>query len=119
MELLLPDLIFVGVWGFIGSVLGFFAFTNSPDRTPLNRFGRCCLSVGIGLFVSFPLYIYLVENAVFSKMLSILVSGLGAFCLPDFLVKYWPKLLYSFANRFIDKTVDRCDKACLNDDEER
>ena len=52
-------------------------------------------------------------------MLSILVSGLGAFCLPDFLVKYWPKLLYSFTSRFIDKTVDRCDKAFLNDDEEK
>ena len=32
------DALFVGIWALIGSVLGFFAFSNSPHKTPLERF---------------------------------------------------------------------------------
>lgn len=100
------EIVFLGVWALIGSILGFFAFTNTPELTPMLRLYRCCLSIGIGLFISFPICIYLQELQTFSKSTNIMFSGLGAFGLPDFLLKYWPKLTRSLADTVIDKISD-------------
>lgn len=100
------DALFVGIWALIGSVLGFFAFSNSPDKTPLERFKRCCLSIGIGLFIAFPLCTYLEELDKFSKHLNIMLGGLGAFGLPDFIIKHWPTVINAIATKVLNNTVD-------------
>lgn len=100
------DALFLGAWAFIGSILGFFAFTNSNDKSPIDRIKRCCLSVGIGLFIAFPITIYLLDTHEYSKHLSIMLGGLGAFGLPDFIIKYWPKLTAGVADRVVDKALD-------------
>lgn len=97
------DILFIGVWALTGSVLGFCSFNNTPDASPMKRFGRCCLSIGIGLFVAFPLYEYLQGLNKFSKSLNIMLSGLGAFGLPDIILKYWPRI----ADNIIVKIFDR------------
>lgn len=100
------DVLFLGAWSFIGSVLGFFAFTNTHEKTPMERFKRCCLSVGIGMFLAFPITTYLLDTNEFSKTLSVMLGGLGAFGLPDFVMKYWPKLTASVADKVLDKALD-------------
>lgn len=100
------DALFIGIWALIGSVLGFFAFSNSPDKTPLERFKRCCLSIGIGLFIAFPLCTYLEELDKFSKHLNIMLGGLGAFGLPDFIIKHWPTVINAIATKVLNNTVD-------------
>ena len=106
MILCLPDALFIGIWAFIGSVLGFFAFSNTPNKSPLYRFSRCCLSVCIGLFIAFPLYEYLQELGKFSKHLNIMLGGLGAFGLPDFILKYWPKVINAAITKVLDRVID-------------
>lgn len=110
MILCLPDALFIGIWALIGSVLGFFAFSNMPNKSPLYRFGRCCLSVGIGLFIAFPLYEYLQELGKFSKHLNIMLGGLGAFGLPDFILKYWPKVTNAAITKVLDRIIDNNNK---------
>ena len=100
------DILFIGVWALIGSILGFFAFNNTPFKTPFERFKRCCLSIGIGLFIAFPLCEYLQELGKFSKHLNIMLGGLGAFGLPDFIIKHWPRLTGTVVDKVIDKTID-------------
>ena len=106
MTLELAEIIFLGLWSLLGSILGFFAFINDPSKTPKERFKRCLLSIGIGLFIAFPLTSYLKETNTFSHSLDIMLGGLGAFGLPDFILKYWPKLSNSLVNIIINKTED-------------
>ena len=101
------DILFLGAWSFIGSVLGFFAFTNTHEKSPIERFERCCLSIGIGMFLAFPITTYLLDTHEFSKTLSIMIGGLGAFGLPDFVTKYWSRLIESIAEKVVDKTLDK------------
>jgi hypothetical protein len=100
------DILFLGAWAFIGSLLGFFAFTNSHEKTPMERFKRCCLSIGIGMFLAFPITTYLLDTHEFSKTLSVMLGGLGAFGLPDFILKYWPKLTAGLADKVIDNALE-------------
>lgn len=121
MILHLSDALFIGIWAFIGSVLGFFAFSNTPNKSPLYRFSRCCLSVGIGLFIAFPLCEYLQELGKFSKHLNIMLGGLGAFGLPDFILKYWPKVTNAAITKVLDRVIDdntHCRNRQRYDDEE-
>lgn len=100
------DVLFLGAWSFVGSVLGFFAFTNTHEKTPIERLKRCCLSIGIGMFLAFPITTYLLDTHQFSKTLSIMLGGLGAFGLPDFIIKYWPKLIAGLAEKVVDNASD-------------
>ena len=97
------ELIYLGVWAFIGSVLGFFAFSYTPERTPFGNFLRGVLSVGIGMFIAFPLWAYLEETQGMSRTLSMMLSGLGAFGLPDFIVKWWPRFVQTIGEKLLDK----------------
>lgn len=121
MVLDLNDVLFIGIWAFTGSILGFFAFSNDPDKTPQQRFKRCCLSVCVGLFIAFPLCEYLQELGKFSKNLNIMLGGLGAFGLPDFILKYWPKITNAAVTKVVDRVIDDGTSYCRkrqHDDEE-
>lgn len=118
MILCLADAIFIGVWAFIGSVLGFFAFSNTPNKSPSYRFSRCLLSISIGLFIAFPLCEYLQELGKFSKNLNIMLGGLGAFGLPDFILKYWPKITNAAVTKVVDRVIDNDTSYCRKHDDE-
>ena len=118
MILHLADAIFIGVWAFIGSVLGFFAFSNTPNKSPSYRFSRCLLSISIGLFIAFPLCEYLQELGKFSKNLNIMLGGLGAFGLPDFILKYWPKITNAAVTKVVDSVIDNGTSYCRKHDDE-
>lgn len=115
MTLELTEIIFLGLWSLLGSILGFFAFMNDPNKTPKERFKRCLLSIGIGLFIAFPLTSYLKETNTFSHSLNIMLGGLGAFGLPDFILKYWPILSNSLVNIIVNKTKDIMNSDDKND----
>jgi hypothetical protein len=36
-----------------------------------------------------------------------MIGGLGAFGLPDFVTKYWSRLIESIAEKVVDKTLDK------------
>ena len=97
------EVLYLGVWALIGSILGFFAFSYTPERTPLANFMRGILSVGVGMFIAFPLWAYLEETRGMSRTLSMMLSGLGAFGLPDFIMKWWPRFVQTIGDKFIDK----------------
>ena len=101
----LSELIYLGVWALIGSILGFLSFAYDPHKPFRDNFCRGILSVGVGLFLAFPLFTYLDETKHFSKHLNILIGGLGAFGLPDFVMKWWPKLIQAVATRVVDKAI--------------
>ena len=102
----IKDFLFIEVWAFIGSILGFFAFAHTDEHTLSYKIKRCCLSVGIGMFIAVPISMYLMESGDFSDKLCIILGGLGSFGLPDFIIKYWPKITESLADKVIDKTID-------------
>lgn len=105
MILSLAELIYLGVWAFIGSILGFFAFSYTPHKAPHENFCRGVLSVGVGLFVAFSVCTYLEEINKFSRHFDIILGGVCAFGLPDFIMKWWPKLVHAFAGRVVDKVI--------------
>lgn len=97
----LNDTVFLGAWAIVGSTLGYLAFRSSPENSPSERLKQCLLSVGLGLFLAFPLYEYLNYSDVFpfSKNLNMMLSGVGAFGLPDIILRHWPNIV----NRVMDK----------------
>ena len=97
----LNDTVFLGAWAIVGSTLGYLAFRSSPGNSPSERLKQCLLSIGLGLFLAFPLYEYLNYSDVFpfSKNLNMMLSGIGAFGLPDIILRYWPKIV----SKLIDK----------------
>lgn len=105
MPLTTFELVYLGVWAFIGSVLGFLSFGYTPSKSPRDNFCRGVLSVGVGLFLAFPICLYLEETKHFTRHMNILISGLGAFGLPDFVMKWYPKLIQAIAARVVDKTI--------------
>lgn len=105
MFLELAEILYLGVWALIGSILGFFAFGYDHNKTPISNLYRCLLSVGIGIFIAFPLCTYLEEAKYFSKNLNIMLGGLGAFGLPEFIVKWWPKIIQTAATKVVDNSL--------------
>ena len=99
------ELIYLGVWATIGSVLGFLAFGYTPHKSPRDNFCRGVLSICVGLFLALPICMYLEEAKHMSKHLNILISGLGAFGLPDFVMKWYPRLIQAIAARVVDKAI--------------
>ena len=98
----LNDTVFLGAWAIVGSTLGYLAFRSSPENSPSERLKQCLLSVGIGLFLAFPLYEYLNYSDVFSfpKKLNMMLSGVGAFGLPDIILRHWPKMVNKLMDKF-------------------
>lgn len=107
MYLNVNDFLFLGIWASIGSILGFCAFALPTCKTVISRIKRCCLSIGIGIFIAFPISTYLVETEQFSKQLSIMFGGLGSFGLPDFIIKHWSDILQKLIDVF---TLDKINK---------
>lgn len=95
------EVLFLGGWALVGSSLGYFAFADTSKKSPQERLGRYILSVGIGVFLAFPVYIYLTENKVFSTRLSMTIAGLGSFGLPDFVLKYYPIISRTIARKLL------------------
>ena len=99
------EYVYLGVWALIGSTLGFFAFVYTPSKSPQENLSRGVLSISIGLFLALAILIYIDEMHNFSKLFNIMVSGLGAFGLPDFILKWWPKLVQGIANYIVEKIL--------------
>lgn len=97
--------LYIGVWAVVGSILGFLSFTYNPNKNLIDNSLRCFLSVGLGLFIAFPVYTFLSEKEYASENLSIMISGLSALGLPDFLLKYYPVLARALTRKAI-KTID-------------
>lgn len=112
------DFIFIGLWALIGSALGFFSFTNTPRMCPIERFMKCMLSIGVGIFISLPIATYLTESQIFSKQLSLMLGGISAFGLPDFILKHWNSIIDKITNRAIEKTIGYSKYTELNNDKE-
>ncbi len=95
------DTLFLGVWSIIGSALGFFALRNTHYIPTKEKLKQCLLSIGLGLFIAFPLYEYLTysDSFPFSQKLNIMLSGIGAFGLPDIILRHWPKIVNKIMDR--------------------
>ena len=63
-------------------------------------YSKVGLLIGIGIFIAFPISIYLIETEHFSKQLSIMLGGLGSFGLPDFIIKHWSNVLQKLIDVF-------------------
>ena len=103
----IDDVAYTGFWAVAGSVLGFFAFRRSPDMDTNAIAKNCLLSIGIGLLVAYPITEYLFEIEHLSKRLSIMLGTIGAFGLPDIILKYYPVLTQAVAAKVVDKIADK------------
>lgn len=101
----IEDILFIGGWAFIGSILGFLTFAHDTSKSILDKIKRCCLSIGVGIFIAFPISIYLIDTETCSKSLSIMIGGLGAFGLPDFIMKYWPCIIQQAIDKLINNKL--------------
>ena len=107
MVFYIDDAVYTGFWAVAGFVLGFFAFRRNPDMDTNAIVKNCLLSIGIGLLVTYPITEYLFEIKQLSKKLSIMIGTVGAFGLPDLILKYYPKLTQALAIKVIDKITDK------------
>ena len=107
MVFCINDAVYTGFLAVAGSVLGFFAFRRNPDMDTNAIVKNCLLSIGIGLLVTYPITEYLFEINHFSKKLSIMLGAVGAFGLPDIILKYYPILTRAIATKVIDKIADK------------
>ena len=107
MVFCINDLVYTGFWAVAGSVLGFFAFRRSPNMDTNAIVKYCLLSIGIGLLVAYPITEYLFEIKHLSKKLSMMLGTVGAFGLPDIVLKYYPTLTQAVATKVVDKITDK------------
>lgn len=105
MTLSLAELLYLIAWALLGSILGFFAFSYTPSKPPHANICRGVLSVCIGVFIALFICTYLEEFHKFSKHFNIIASGLGAFGLPDFLMKWWPRFVRMIVGGIIGKLL--------------
>ena len=103
MVFYINDVVYTGFWAVAGSVLGFFAFRRSPDMVTSTIVKNCLLSIGIGLLVAYPITEYLFEIKHLSKRLSIMLGTVGAFGLPDIILKYYPTLTQAVLQRLLTR----------------
>ena len=107
MVFCISDAVYTGFWAVAGSVLGFFSFRRTPDMDTSSIIRNCLLSIGIGLLVAYPITEYLFEIEHLSKRLSIMLGTVGAFGLPDIILKYYPTLTQAIATKVVDKIADK------------
>ena len=121
MVFCINDLVYTGFWAVAGSVLGFFAFRRNPAMDTNAVIKNCLLSIGIGLLVAYPITEYLFEIEHLSKRLSIMLGTVGAFGLPDMILKYYLTLTQAVATKVVDTLTDKAVNvaaACHHRDEE-
>ena len=97
--------IWLAVWAFIGSTLGFFTIRLNPIWTIKQKFSEYLKSVCIGIFFSLPLYFVLQEINELSHNLSITLAGSSSFAITDLIIKLWPKAIEGIGkaiNKFIN-----------------
>lgn len=97
----LNELIYLGVWSLIGSTLGYFAFVDRTNLSRTQRWARLFLSIGIGMFIAYPIFIYCLEHPDISPKMSVMLAGLGAFGLPDFILSYHTRIQHTLADKFL------------------
>lgn len=107
MVFYISDVVYTGFWAVAGSILGFFAFRRTPDMDTSAIIRNCFLSIGIGLLMAYPITEYLFEIKHLSKRLSIMLGTVGAFGLPDIILKYYPVLTQAVATKVIDKIANK------------
>lgn len=107
MTMCLLDYIYIGCWATIGSVLGFFAFRRDETMNTKAVIKNCCLSVGIGLLIAYALTAYLREIESFSNTLSMRIAAIGAFGIPDLVLKNWSKVTGKLMDRLTDRLSEK------------
>ena len=105
MTFTIAEFLYLSIWSFLGSFLGFFAFGYTPHKPPQENFCRGALSLGVGFFIAFAVFSYLEEFHKYSRHFNITIGGLCAFGLPDFIMKWWPRLMRAVASRIVDKAI--------------
>lgn len=100
------EILYLLVWVVAGSILGFYSFSRSYGRSKKDKITRCLLSIGIGIFLALPIYTYLTEIQKYSAPLNIMISGISAFGLPDFILKHWSTLTDALAEKAVDHLTD-------------
>lgn len=97
-------LVWLIVWSFIGSTLGFFSIRNNTTWTRVQRLMEYIKSVSIGIFFALPTFSILREYQIFSVEnvagLNIMAAGSTSFMVTDLIIKLWPKLIYGVSKSF-------------------
>jgi hypothetical protein len=102
-------LLWLLVWSFIGSSLGFFTVRNSPLWSYKQKILEYFKSVFVGIFFAFPLFGILEEKNVFNTDLNIMLSGCFAFGITDLIIKSWSRII-----DVINKSLDRMARKCTS-----
>jgi len=97
-------------WAFFGSSLGYFTIRDSPGWTPKRRVREYLLSVGIGMFFAFPVYIGLKDFTEIPKDFKVMAAGMVAFGITDVIINFWTPMwinIGSICNKIVDKLIGK------------
>lgn len=80
----------LAVFAALGGFIGFFAFSNKPSMSPVERFYGVIVSVGMGIILALPVHAYLVDNEICSKHMADMLVGVVGLGMPDFVRTNFP-----------------------------
>lgn len=104
--LIIAEYTYLIIWSLIGSVLGYFAFSDISNTPPRERIKTFIIGITLGIFLSCSIFTFCIEHLQLSSKLSIVAGGIGALGLPDFLMSNYSRLIKSFAFRFVRNKAD-------------
>ena len=106
------------VWAYIGSTLGFVTIRYNPAWTRRQKLMEYLKSISVGIFFSIPLYFILQEVKGLSQHLSMTLAGSSAFAITDLIIKLWPKItdgLGNAINKLLDRLINNIGKSNNNE----
>ena len=98
------------IWSSLGASLGYFTIRDNPGWSIQRRVKEYLLSVGVGVFFAFPVYIGLKDFTAIPKDFKIMAAGMVAFGITDVLINFWPSIwtnIGAICNKIIDKLIGR------------
>ena len=94
------------IFAAFGGFIGFFAFSNKPSMTPLERCFGLLVSVGIGIILALPVHAYLVDYEICSKHLADTIVGVVGLGMPDLVKTNLPQLQRFFLGKFLRGSIN-------------
>jgi hypothetical protein len=94
------------IFAAFGGFIGFFAFSNKPSMTRIERCFGLLVSVGIGVILALPVHAYLVDYEICSKHLADMIVGVVGLGMPDLVKTNLPQLQKLFVEKFLRGSIN-------------
>ena len=100
----------LAIFAALGGFIGFFAFSNKPSMTRVERLYGLMVSVGMGIILALPVHAYLVDENICSKHLADMLVGVIGLGLPDFVKTNLPYVERQILRLIVKRKLKGIDK---------